>query len=114
MAGNYSVVVTNAAGISVTKTISIAQPSAITTTTAVTNIACNGGSNGSATVTASGGTGAYTYAWAPSGGAGATASGLAAGNYTCTVTDANSCSKTSAATITPVSYTHLDVDKRQQ
>ncbi|MFP3670128.1 SprB repeat-containing protein, partial [Priestia sp. SIMBA_032] len=60
---------------------------------------CNGGSNGSATVTVTGGTGAYRYLWSPSGGTAATASGLAAGNYTVTVKDANNCQKTANVTI---------------
>jgi gliding motility-associated-like protein len=48
----------------------------------------------------SGGTGAYSYAWAPSGGTAATATGLSAGSYTVTVTDANNCPLTKAVTIT--------------
>ena len=64
------------------------------------NVSCFGGSNGSASVVASGGTGAYTYAWVPSGGALATRSGLAAGTYVCTITDANSCTKTQSVIIT--------------
>ena len=47
-----------------------------------------------------GGTPTYTYAWSPSGGTAATATGLAAGTYTCTVTDANSCTDTVSVTIT--------------
>ncbi|WP_430406704.1 T9SS type A sorting domain-containing protein [Fluviicola sp.] len=65
-----------------------------------TNVSCFGGSNGSATVTPSGGTSPYTYSWAPSGGTGSTASGLIAGTYTCTITDAVSSSVTSTFTIT--------------
>lgn len=53
----------------------------------VTPPTCNNGCNGSATVTVSGGVPPYTYLWAPSGGTGATASGLCVGNYTVTVTD---------------------------
>ena len=41
--------------------------------------------------TETGGTGPYTYAWSPSGGNGPTASGLAPGNYTVTVTDSKTC-----------------------
>ncbi|MCG2612628.1 hypothetical protein LZZ90_14050, partial [Flavobacterium sp. SM15] len=41
-----------------------------------------------------------TYSWSPSGGTAATASGLAAGTYTVTVTDANACTTTQSFTIT--------------
>ncbi len=61
---------------------------------------CNGGNSGSATVTTSGGTGPYTYSWAPAGGNAATANGLSQGNYTCTITDANGCQITQLFTIT--------------
>ena len=39
----------------------------------------------------SGGTSPYFYAWSPSGGSGATAANLSAGNYTVVVTDNNGC-----------------------
>ncbi|MBI2269206.1 MAG: SprB repeat-containing protein, partial [Bacteroidetes bacterium] len=52
---------------------------------------CNGGSNGSATVIAAGGTTPYTYSWSPSGGVNSMATGLTAGTYTVTVLDANGC-----------------------
>jgi len=65
-----------------------------------TNVSCNGGSNGAATVTAGGGAGSYTYSWSPSGGTGASATGLSAGTYTVTVTDANSCTATKSVTLT--------------
>ncbi|MGE7576423.1 MBG domain-containing protein, partial [Pedobacter suwonensis] len=76
------------------------QPTAITATTSQTNVACNGASNGSASVTASGGAGSYTYSWSPSGGTAATATGLSAGTYTCTITDANNCQIIKTFTIT--------------
>jgi hypothetical protein len=67
---------------------------------AQTNVSCNGGSNGSATISASGSTTPYTYSWSPSGGTAATATGLAPGAYTVTVTGANTCSSQQAVTIT--------------
>ena len=56
-----------------------------------TDVTCAGLSDGTATATASGGAGGYTYAWAPAGGTDAQATGLAAGDYTITVTDADDC-----------------------
>ncbi|MCW3086256.1 MAG: hypothetical protein JWP12_3622 [Bacteroidetes bacterium] len=86
-----------------------------TTLDAQTNVSCNGGSNGVATVGASSGTPSYSYSWAPSGGTAATASGITAGTYTCTISDAGGCSQTQTVTITEPSAiaftadTHTDV-----
>ncbi|WP_338647682.1 MBG domain-containing protein [Flavobacterium sp. KS-LB2] len=100
-AGSYTVTVTDANGCSATRNFTITQPPAFSTATASqTNVSCNGGSNGSASVSPSGGTPGYTYSWSPSGGTAATASGLSAGSYTVTVTDANGCSATRNFTIT--------------
>ncbi|PZR20368.1 MAG: hypothetical protein DI539_11065 [Flavobacterium psychrophilum] len=100
-AGNYSVLITASNGCSITKNFTITQPSALVASPSIqTNVSCNAGNNGSAAVTVTGGTGAYTYAWAPSGGTSATANGLAAGTYTVTVTDANFCQTTQTFTIT--------------
>ncbi|WP_255038020.1 SprB repeat-containing protein [Lacihabitans soyangensis] len=94
-AGTYTVTVTDANACQKTATVNITQPAALVASiSAQTNVICNGASTGSATVTASGGNPNYTYSWAPSGGTAATASGLAAGIYTVTVTDANGCQKT--------------------
>jgi gliding motility-associated-like protein len=65
-----------------------------------TNVSCFGFSNGSTTMLVNGGTPSYTYSWAPSGGTNGTASGLTAGTYTCSVTDANGCATTQSVTIT--------------
>ncbi|WP_343533460.1 T9SS type A sorting domain-containing protein [Pedobacter sp.] len=99
-AGTYTVTITDANSCTATRTFTIAQPTAISVTPSQTNVACNGGTNGTATVSVTGGTPGYTYSWAPSGGTAATATGLAAGTYTCTITDANACTKTQTFTIT--------------
>ncbi|MEO7978604.1 T9SS type A sorting domain-containing protein, partial [Flavobacterium sp.] len=100
-AGSYTVTVTDANGCTATRNYTITQPTAINTATgSQTNVSCNGGSNGSASVTPSGGTPGYTYSWSPSGGTAATATGLTAGSYTVTVTDANGCTATRNYTIT--------------
>ena len=96
----YSVTVTDANGCTVTETVQITEPTALSATNAQTNVSCNGGNNGTASVVASGGTGNYSYLWAPSGGTAATATGLTAGTYTVTVTDENACSVTNTIVIT--------------
>lgn len=99
-AGTYTVTVSDVNGCSSTSSVTIASAASFTLSTTQANVTCNGGTNGSATVSISGGTGPFTYAWAPAGGTGATASGLGAGTYTVTVTDATSCSGTATVTIT--------------
>ncbi|MEO0310996.1 MAG: hypothetical protein RIQ89_653, partial [Bacteroidota bacterium] len=99
-AGNYNVIVTDANGCSKTFSRTVTQPTALTANvSSSTNVACNGGTNGTATVTVNGGTLPYTYAWSPSGGNAATTTGRPAGNYTCTVTDALGCTQTPNVTI---------------
>lgn len=99
-AGTYTVTVTDQNGCAATAVANISQPAAIAVTTTQTNASCNGGSNGTATASASGGTLPYTYLWSPVGGTNAAATGLSAGSYTVTVTDANNCQNTGTATIT--------------
>jgi hypothetical protein len=70
---------------------------------AVVNVSCNsanGGThnNGSITTTATGGTAAYSYVWS-NGSTGANLTGLSAGSYTVTATDAHSCIATVSATV---------------
>lgn len=61
--------------------------SQLTLTGTQTNVSCNGGNDGTATVIPANGTNHYSYSWSPSGGTAATATGLSAGTYTVTVTD---------------------------
>jgi hypothetical protein len=97
--GAYTVTATDANACTATSTFTISQPAAITIAQAQTAVSCNGGANATATATASGGTGAFIYSWAPTGGTGSTATGLTAGAYTVTATDANGCTATSTYTI---------------
>ncbi|MCU0441372.1 MAG: T9SS type A sorting domain-containing protein [Bacteroidia bacterium] len=60
--------------------------------TSNTGATCPEIANGSATIVVDSSSGANTFTWSPSGGTAATASGLAPGNYTCTIT--NACSTT--------------------
>ncbi|MHA3789563.1 T9SS type A sorting domain-containing protein [Flavobacterium hauense] len=101
-AGTYSVTVTDANGCTLSNSFTITQPAALVATAGPqTNVSCFGAANGSAAVNVTGGTGAYSYSWntTPVQTA-ATASGLAAGSYTVTITDANGCTTTQMFTIT--------------
>lgn len=53
-------------------------------------VPASGGANGSASISSSGGTGPYTYIWS-TGATGNAVSGLAAGSYSVTITDAAMC-----------------------
>ncbi|HPQ09315.1 MAG TPA: gliding motility-associated C-terminal domain-containing protein [Bacteroidia bacterium] len=90
-AGFYTVVVTDANNCQSTSTVQIIQPPALSINVTSNSVSCNGGSNGTATASVSGGVGGYSYNWLPSGGSSSSASGLSAGTYTVNVTDANGC-----------------------
>lgn len=93
--GTYSLVVTDARNCKDTSAaIVITQPKLLVAGATKTNVTCNGACNGSATANPTDGTPPYTYSWAPGGQTTKTISSLCPGNYTVTVTDANSCSKT--------------------
>ncbi|HEY4800546.1 MAG TPA: gliding motility-associated C-terminal domain-containing protein [Bacteroidia bacterium] len=100
--GTYSVVVTDVNGCTATSIVAITQAASITLTANLTNsISCNGNSNGSSSAIASGGTPSYTYSWNTSPIQNTQiATGLSAGNYNVTVTDANGCTKFTSVTIT--------------
>jgi gliding motility-associated-like protein len=102
-AGTYIVTVTDANLCTTSQSFTITQPAAALTATAgaQTNVLCYGNATGSATVNVTGGTGAYTYSWNTTPvQTTATATGLSAGTYIVTVTDANLCTTTQSFTIT--------------
>ncbi|MEO6883596.1 MAG: SprB repeat-containing protein, partial [Bacteroidia bacterium] len=93
VSGIYSITVTDANHCTKNTVVSVLDSGSVSSTiTTVTNVSCFGMSNGSITVNAAGGTGAYTYLWTPTGQTTATATGLAPGTYSVTVKDANGCS----------------------
>jgi gliding motility-associated-like protein len=101
IAGSYTVTLTDAANCTVSLPVTISQPSVVTGTVSTVAVGCNVGSpNGSATANPSGGVGPYTYLWntVPAQTT-QTATGIAIGNYTVTITDANSCSTTASGTV---------------
>ena len=100
-AGNYSVTVTDANNCTASSsTISITQPSAsLSSSISHTNVSCKGGNNGSITLTPSGGTTPYSYAWS-NGSTAQSPSNLEDGTYSVVITDAKGCTTTNSAVIT--------------
>jgi gliding motility-associated-like protein len=91
-AGSYTVTTTDDNGCSATASVTVTQPSTVTATISSTqNVLCNGQMTGQATILAIGGTQGFSYIWSVNGFTGPIATGLAAGNYTVTVYDANNC-----------------------
>lgn len=92
--GNYTVAITSC-GPSVSMNYSVDEPSAITLQPDITrNISCFGETNGAIDLIVAGGTAPFTYAWSNSLPDQQDQTGLAAGTYQVTVTDANGCTAT--------------------
>lgn len=91
-AGTYNVTVTDAAGCSKneTATVIVIDPPVVVLASK-TDVNCYGASNGSATISVTGGLTPYSYVWTPSGGNSLTTNNLSAGNYSVVVTDASGC-----------------------
>ena len=100
-AGNYNVTVTDANGCAGVLSATVNNSNSPTASIqSSSNVACNGGNNGTATVTPAGGTSPYSFIWSAAAQTTQMASGLSAGVYNVTVQDAASCIATSTVTIT--------------
>jgi hypothetical protein len=105
-AGTYTVTVSGNGGCSAVAIATITQTAGFTVTASTTaNESCSGGTTGSVSSSVSGGTGAFTYSWAPSGGSNSTASGLSAGTYTVHVNNGGCTATASTAVTQPSSMT---------
>ncbi|MBK0383709.1 tandem-95 repeat protein, partial [Pedobacter sp. SD-b] len=100
--GDYSVLVTDANGCSVSKLIKITQPNApISISETHQNNICFGEKNGKINVIVLGGTPPYQYQW-NNGAKTPNLSNLGSGTYQLTVTDKNNCSQLISVDITPL------------
>jgi hypothetical protein len=100
--GTYTVTVTDANLCTAIATVTVGNsclPCNLGGTTNNTNVSCNGGSNGVAIAAGASGTLPYSYVWS-NGQSGAQISGLSAGIYTVTISDANNCTASVSATLT--------------
>ena len=104
--GSYTVTLTDDNGCTFTTTpaVTITEPAVLTATaTKVQDVTCNGDADGSITVVGTGGTAGvdYSYLWDDAAGqTTATATGLAPGSYTVTLTDDNGCTFTTTPAVT--------------
>ena len=99
-AGTYIVTITDGNSCTHLDTAVVSQPTALSLNTSTIAVACNGGNDGSATVSISGGTAPYVTNWnnsPPS--TTLTAPNLMAGTYTVTVVDIQGCTETATATV---------------
>jgi hypothetical protein len=108
-AGSYSVTVTDAQGCFGSASVTLQQGGLFTINGTVQQVSCFNGNNGGVTLNVTGGSTPYIYAWS-NGANSANISGLLAGSYTVTVSDATGCSKTQAFTITQPSQLIANVN----
>ncbi|MGB3949270.1 MAG: SprB repeat-containing protein, partial [Bacteroidia bacterium] len=109
--GTYTVEIKNGLGCTTTATATITQPTPIALNTLVTDATCFGESNGSVSVTASGGNGPYTYFWQPGNQTTSSILNKTIGTYTVTVTDAKQCVNTGVYTINQPSPIAISISK---
>jgi len=98
-AGTYNFRILDTAGCAKDSVITITEPTALSALYAVTDVHCNGGTDGSITVTAAGGTGAYTYSFDNQVYGSSNTATFNAGLHTVSIKDANGCTKDTAITI---------------
>jgi len=97
--GTYTITITDLGGCTAVASATVNEPAALSASATGTNVTCFGGSNGTATLTVTGGNAPYSYLWNNF----ATTqnlTGLAAGTYTVVVTDSKNCQTITSVTIT--------------
>ena len=98
-AGTYHVIA-NTGACDDTATVIINEPLPLTVQVTGTDPSCYGLNDGTATASAAGGTGSYSYLWTPGSQITATAVNLFDGNYTVQVMDGNGCTATANISLT--------------
>jgi gliding motility-associated-like protein len=96
--GTYTITVTDAYGCDVAQDFTVNTSTNLTATTTATDAACPSSPTGSATVSANGGTGPYSFLWSNNQTT-STINNLLVGVYNVTITDATGCAITASATV---------------
>lgn len=113
VAGLYAVTVTDAAGCYGVATVNVQGVSNLNFAVTKANSACNGATGAISITNITGGTAPYTYKWSDLTGTNQPSSrtGLAAGNYTVTVTDVANCAKISTIAVLNTASFNLTANK---
>lgn len=96
----YTVKATDNTGATNTATATVTIYPVTNLSIAKTDVSCDAGTNGTATVTATAGKAPYNYSWSVQNGTSSTISGLGPGTYIVTSTDVNGCTQTANIVIT--------------
>ncbi|HRD40078.1 MAG TPA: hypothetical protein PLC65_15740, partial [Bacteroidia bacterium] len=96
--GNYVVTVTDSQGCTNSANVNITSPPTLTAAITGVQPSCNA-CTGAATITAGGGTPAFTYSWIPSSQTNSVATNLCVGQQTVIITDSRGCSVTRTVNI---------------
>ena len=108
----YYVTVTDANGCTAVDSVDVAAPEELTVDISGDNLACFDDGSGTITVVAGGGSGGFSYTWNdPNIGDTPTPTGLSAGDYAVTVTDANGCEVDTTLTLTQPDELTLSLTK---
>ncbi|PHI21751.1 hypothetical protein CEQ90_00240 [Lewinellaceae bacterium SD302] len=107
-AGTYTVTVTDANGCTATTSATVNEVNPIMLTGVVTDLICFEDNSGAIDLTVNGGTPGYSYQWS-NGATSQDLNGIAAGNYSVTVTDANGCTAQDNFTVEQPDELTLDI-----
>jgi len=97
-AGTYTFEISDINGCTASATIVVDEPSKLNVSAIATPASCSN-NDGSASATANGGSGTYSFLWQPGGATTPTINGVAAGMYVVKVTDGNGCTATATAQV---------------
>jgi hypothetical protein len=98
--GTYTVTITDNSACTVSGTVTITEPAQLNSAASFQPVSCFGSCDGSLVSTVFGGTPGYTYNWMPGNFTSSFVSGVCAGTYTLTATDAGGCITTATTTVT--------------
>ncbi|HXH17717.1 MAG TPA: gliding motility-associated C-terminal domain-containing protein [Chitinophagales bacterium] len=107
--GNYTVSVSDVLNCLSVATVTVNAGANVIASAQATDESCFNACDGTVTVTASGGNGSFSYQWSDGGPATAGRTGLCAGTYGFTVSDANNCTETGSAEVNSAGALFVDL-----